>query len=124
MAPRAGGGGFSLVFAAMEGPMTAKILIAAAGLLVSTSAWAQADPTPDDLACQLSGKCVEAEAGPAEEAAPADQPASRIWATRGFKISRKPESPVTTQRQGVTPTKKAPGAAQPRAAYQAGKNKA
>lgn len=105
--------------------MTAKIFIAAAGLLISTSAWAQAEPTPDDLACQLSGKCMEeAEAGPAEEAEPADKPASRVSATRGFKISRKTEAPATTQRQGVTATKKAPGAAQPRAAYQAGKNKA
>ena len=116
MAPRAGEGGILPASAAMEGPMTAKILIAAAGLLVSTSAWAQAEPTPEDLACQLSGKCVEAEASPAVEAAPADKPASRISATRGFKISRKTEAPVTNQRQNVAPTKKAPGAAQPRAA--------
>ena len=111
--------------------MTARILFAAAGLLVSTSAWAQSAPgaeqTSEDLVCQLSEKCDAATASPAEatpaEATPADKPASRVSATRGFKISRKTEAPVA-ERQGAFAIKKAPGAAQPRAAYQAGKNKA
>ena len=106
--------------------MTARILFAAAGLLVSTSAWAQTAPaaeqTSEDLICQLSEKCDEAAASPAE-AAVADKPTSRVSATRGFKISRKTEAPVT-ERQGAFAIKKTPGTTQPRAAYQAGKNKA
>ena len=102
--------------------MTARILLAAAGLLVSTSAWAQSAPaseqTSEDLVCQLSDKCVEAEASPAE-AAPADKPAARISATRGFKISRKTEAPVAGNSGYVS--KSGAGKAQPRVAYEGGK---
>ena len=100
--------------------MTAKILFAAAGLLVSTSAWAQAAPeqTSEDLVCQLSDKCAEADASPAEAAVPADKPASRVSATRGFKISRKTEAPTSS---GYVAPKSGTGKAQPRVAYEGGK---
>ena len=106
--------------------MTARILFAAAGLLVSTSAWAQAAPaaeqTSEDLVCQLSEKCVEAEASPAEAAA-ADKPAARISATRGFKISRKTEAPVGGSSAYAAP-KSGTGKVQPRTAYSSGKKAA
>ena len=99
--------------------MIARILFAAAGLLVSTSAGAQAasEQTTEDLVCQLSDKCVEAEASPTE--ATADKPASRVSATRGFKISRKTEAPATNS--GYTAPKSGTGKAQPRVAYEGGK---
>ena len=78
--------------------MTFKLFIAAGALLASTSAFAQApgtEQTTEDLVCQLSEKCAEEGATPADEAAsaaPADKGAPRVSATRGFKIARKTDS--------------------------------
>ena len=71
---------------------------AAGALLASTSAFAQApgtEQTTQDLVCQLSAKCADEAATPADEAeaaatgSSADKAAPRISATRGFKIARK-----------------------------------
>lgn len=78
--------------------MTFRLFIAAGALLASTSAFAQApgtEQTTEDLVCQLSEKCVDEAASPADEAAApvaAERGAPRVSATRGFKIARKVDS--------------------------------
>ncbi|MCA1662316.1 MAG: OmpA family protein [Novosphingobium sp.] len=109
--------------------MTIRIMFAAAGLLASTSAWAQAAPgaeqTTEDLVCQLSDKCDDVAASPAEAAAPADKPASRVSATRGFKISRKTEAPVASGgKTGYVAPKGGAAKPQSRVAYDSGKKSA
>ncbi len=81
--------------------MTFKIIVAAGAMLASTSVFAQApgtDQTTEDLVCQLSEKCAEESATPADEATDAaatGQSAPRVSATRGFKIARKVDSSET-----------------------------
>ena len=106
--------------------MTARILFAATGLLLSTSAWAQtapaADQTTEDLVCQLSDKCGDAAASPAEVSPPADKATPRISATRGFKISRKTEAaPAAGGGTAYVAPKSSGGKAAPRIAYDSGK---
>ena len=83
--------------------MTFKMIVAAGALLASTSAFAQApgtDQTTEDLVCQLSEKCADEAATPADEAASVastdvastDKAAPRVSATRGFKLARKVNS--------------------------------
>lgn len=105
--------------------MTARMILAAAALLTSGSAWAQAAPgteqTTEDLVCQLSEKCADETASPAATAAPTattDKAAPRVSATRGFKIARKTEAgssaPAAT---GYTAARPAAGKPQARVAY-------
>ncbi len=86
--------------------MTFKLFMAAGALLASTSAFAQApgtEQTTEDLVCQLSEKCDEEGATPADEAAAAtDKSASRVSATRGFKIARKTDSSPAAATTGST----------------------
>jgi len=78
--------------------MTFKLIVAAGALLASTSAFAQApgtDQTTEDLVCQLSEKCADEAATPADEAADVastSQGGPRVSSTRGFKIARKVNS--------------------------------
>lgn len=78
--------------------MTFKIIVAAGVLLASTSVFAQApgtDQTTEDLVCQLSEKCTEESATPADEAADVvstGKGGPRSSNTRGFKIARKVNS--------------------------------
>lgn len=103
--------------------MTVRMILAATALLASTSAWAQsapgADQTTQDLVCQLSDRCDEAQASPAEEAAPAATGTARVSATRGFKISRKTEAPANAGYTAPKTTTASKG--QPRVAYEPGK---
>src|SRR5687767_10250262 len=110
--------------------MTVRMIIAAGALLASTSVWAQAAPgteqTTEGLVCQLSEKCGDAAGSPADEAGaaaagPADRPASRISATRGFKISRKVEAPAASGSAGYAAPRTAGGKAPSRVAYESGK---
>lgn len=112
--------------------MTVRMIIATGALLASTSAWAQAarsDQTTEDLVCQLSDKCTDAAAAPADqvEAAatgPVDRAAPRVSATRGFKIARKVDGPAATGSTGYTavrPATTSAGKAAPRIAYESGK---
>lgn len=85
--------------------MTFKLFIAAGALLASTSAFAQApgtEQTTEDLVCQLSEKCAEEAASPADEVAAADKSAPRVSATRGFKIARKTDSTAAAPTTGTT----------------------
>lgn len=85
--------------------MTFKLFIAAGALLASTSAFAQApgtEQTTEDLVCQLSEKCDEEGATPADEGASADKSAPRVSATRGFKIARKTDSSPAATTTGTT----------------------
>ena len=88
--------------------MTFKLIIAAGALLASTSAFAQApgtEQTTEDLVCQLSEKCAEEGATPADEAAsaaPTDKSAPRVSATRGFKIARKVDGPSAATATGTS----------------------
>ena len=89
--------------------------LAVGALLASTSAFAQApgtEQTTQDLVCQLSEKCADEAAIPADEAeaAPTDKAASRVSATRGFKIARKTtasDSPAATGTSGQRLTRPA-----------------
>ena len=89
--------------------------LAVGALLASTSAFAQApgtEQTTQDLVCQLSEKCADEAATPADEAeaAPVDKAASRVSATRGFKIARKTtasDSPAATGTSGQRLTRPA-----------------
>ena len=109
--------------------MTARIVIAAGALLVSTSAWAQSAPgtdqTSEDLVCQLSEKCDDAATGPADAAEPAastDKAAPRISATRGFKIARKTDGSASdTTASGYTAPRASGSKVAPRVAYDSGK---
>ena len=112
--------------------MTVRMIIAVGALLASGSAWAQAAPgteqTTEDLVCQLSEKCGDAAASPADQAAtaasgPADRAAPRVSATRGFKIARKVEAPAASTSSGYTAPRAAPaaGKTQSRVAYDSGK---
>ena len=114
--------------------MTFRMIIAAGALLASTSAWAQSgtapgtDQTTEDLVCQLSAKCGDAAASPADPAqaaanGPAGRAAPRVSATRGFKIARKVDAPVTAGSSGYVSTRPAPaaGKAPSRVAYDTGK---
>lgn len=112
--------------------MTVRMIIAASALLASTSALAQTpaqaapgtEQTTEDLVCQLSEKCGDAAASPADQAAtgPADRAAPRVSATRGFKISRKVEGPAASGSTGYTAPRAAPAAGkQSRVAYDPGK---
>lgn len=94
--------------------MAVRMIIAATALLASTSAWSQAetstaarsDQTTEDLVCQLSDKCGDAAATPADQAeaatGPTDRGAARVSATRGFTIARKPGASVTSGSSGYT----------------------
>ena len=95
--------------------MTVRIIIAVGAMLASTPAWAQAeastaprsDQTTEDLVCQLSDKCGDAAATPADQGesaatGPTDRAAARVSATRGFKIARKLEVPVASGSTGYT----------------------
>lgn len=116
--------------------MTFRTIIAVSALLASTSAWAQsgaspaprADQTSEDLVCQLSDKCGDAAASPADqgEAAatgPADRAAPRISATRGFTIARKGSAPAAPASAGYTAARPAASAGKvpSRVAYDSGK---
>ena len=112
--------------------MTFRMIIVAGVLLASTSAFAQSAPatdqTSEDLVCQLSEKCGDAAASPADQAAtaasgPADRAAPRVSATRGFKIARKVEAPAASSSSGYTATRPATaaGKAPSRVAYDSGK---
>lgn len=112
--------------------MTVRMIIAAGALLASGSAWAQAAPgteqTTEDLVCQLSEKCGDAAASPADQAesaagGPADRAAPRVSATRGFKIARKVEAPAAAGSSRYTAPLPAPaaGKAPPRVAYESAK---
>ena len=104
--------------------MTVRMLFAASALLVSTSAWAQSAPAESqgaqDLACQLSDKCDDAAASPAEAAAAAPNaaPAPRVSATRGFKIARKTDAGTSGSADYATSKSTA---AKPRVAYEGNK---
>ncbi|HUQ14340.1 MAG TPA: OmpA family protein [Novosphingobium sp.] len=80
--------------------MSIRIVLAAAALLASGSAFAQAagtDQTTEDLVCQLSEKCTDEAQTPADAAPAATAPgAPRVSATRGFSIARKNPAPATT----------------------------
>ena len=112
--------------------MTFRMIIVAGVLLASTSAFAQSAPatdqTSEDLVCQLSEKCGDAAASPADQAAtaasgPADRAAPRVSATRGFKIARKVEAPAAATSSGYTASRPATaaGKAPSRVAYDSGK---
>ena len=112
--------------------MTFRMIIVAGVLLASTSAFAQSAPatdqTSEDLVCQLSEKCGDSAASPADQAAtaasgPADRAAPRVSATRGFKIARKVEAPAASTSSGYTATRPATaaGKAPSRVAYDSGK---
>lgn len=116
--------------------MTIRMLIVTSALLASTSVWAQAgtsaaprsDQTSEDLVCQLSAKCSDAAATPADSAeaaatGPAERSAPRVSATRGFKISRKVEAPTVSTSSGYTAARPATGAGRvpSRIAYDSGK---
>jgi outer membrane protein OmpA-like peptidoglycan-associated protein len=112
--------------------MTVRMMIAAGALLASTSLWAQAGPgtdqTTEDLVCQLSEKCGDAPASPADQAdvaatGPAGAVAPRISATRGFKITRKGDAPAASGSSGYTAPRAATAAGKTpsRVAYDSGK---
>ena len=92
--------------------MTFKAIIATGILLASTSAFAQApgaDQTTEDLVCQLSEKCTDGAATPADEVeasasagASAEKGAPRVSATRGFKIAKKVNAPSVATSTGTT----------------------
>ena len=88
--------------------MTFKAILATGVLLASTSAFAQApgtEQTTEDLVCQLSEKCAEEAATPADEvasAAPAEKGAPRVSATRGFKIAKKVNAPSVATSTGTS----------------------
>lgn len=110
--------------------MTPRIIIAIGTLLASAPVWAQAVPateqTTEDLVCQLSEKCGDATASPADQAAvasgPADRAAPRVSATRGFKIARKVQAPAASGSPGyIAPRAGAAAGKQSRIAYDSGK---
>ena len=116
--------------------MTVRMIFAAGVLLASISALAQVpaqsapgtDQTTEDLVCQLSDKCADAAASPADQVqaaatGPADRAAPRVSATRGFKIARKVDAPAAAAPSGYTATRPAPsgGKAPSRVAYDSGK---
>lgn len=98
--------------------MVFRTFAAAIALLVPAAASAQAAPGADqsteDLVCQLSDKCTDANAQPTvAETAPSGAPAPRISATRGFTIARKVESTSSSKYVAPAPANKAA----PRTAY-------
>ncbi len=88
--------------------MTFKMIVAAGVLLASTSVFAQApgtDQTTQDLVCQLSEKCAEESATPADEAADVASTGKggpRVTNTRGFKIARKGNSSDASASSGTS----------------------
>lgn len=111
--------------------MTPRMIIAAGALLASLPVLAQAVPAPEqtteDLVCQLSDKCGDGAASPADQtetaaSGPADRAAPRVSATRGFKIARKVEAPAASSSSGYTAPRAAAAAGkQSRVAYDSGK---